>query len=156
MLPNRPARLHPYLHHLGVLDFEGALQDIDDNGSLEERVRRLTAQQAALYERMMPAVLAGRQLNPPPAPLVERSEQRRTMLRRRLESLKDPREVIADPNALYSGAKISDNTLVPGNNAQLGGTRFETWLSQPAAQIPSGQPQPAAATKQKESHRKAS
>ena len=36
------------------------------------------------------------------------------LVRRRLASLKDPREVIADPNALYSGAKISERTLVPG------------------------------------------
>src|SRR6266513_5525043 len=37
------------------------------------------------------------------------------LVRRRLASLKDPREVIADPNARYSGAKISERTLVPGN-----------------------------------------
>src|SRR5438874_9027307 len=30
------------------------------------------------------------------------------LVRRRLASLKDPREVIADPNALYSGAKIRE------------------------------------------------
>jgi uncharacterized protein YbjT (DUF2867 family) len=58
------------------------------------------------------------------------------LVRRRLASLKDPREVIADPNALYSGVKISERTLVPGNNARLGETRFETWLTQPAAQVP--------------------
>jgi uncharacterized protein YbjT (DUF2867 family) len=58
------------------------------------------------------------------------------LVRRRLASIKDPREVIADPNALYSGAKISERTLVPGKNARLGETRFETWLTQPAAQIP--------------------
>src|SRR4029077_3702881 len=58
------------------------------------------------------------------------------LVQRRLASLKDPREVIADPKALYSGAKVSEKTLVPGNNAQLGETRFETWLTQPAAQIP--------------------
>ena len=58
------------------------------------------------------------------------------LVRRRLASLKDPREVVADPNARYSGAKISERTLVPGNKARLGETRFETWLTQPAAQIP--------------------
>jgi uncharacterized protein YbjT (DUF2867 family) len=58
------------------------------------------------------------------------------LVRRRLASLKDPREVIADPNARYSGAKISERTLVPGKNAQLGPTRYETWLTQSAAQMP--------------------
>jgi len=54
------------------------------------------------------------------------------LVRRRLGSLKDPREVIADPNALYSGAKLTERTLLPGNNARLGETRFEAWLTQSA------------------------
>src|SRR6201984_2038318 len=40
------------------------------------------------------------------------------LVRRRLATLKDPREVVADPNALYSGARISDKTLVPEKNAR--------------------------------------
>src|SRR5215469_1492220 len=55
------------------------------------------------------------------------------LVRRRLASLNDPREVIADPKALYYGSKISERTLVPGNNARLGETHFETWLAQSAA-----------------------
>src|SRR6516164_4509045 len=62
------------------------------------------------------------------------------LVRRRLASLKDSREVIADPNASYDGAKVSEKTLVPGDNARLGETSFETWLTQPAAQIPSAHP----------------
>jgi uncharacterized protein YbjT (DUF2867 family) len=54
------------------------------------------------------------------------------LVRRRLISLNDSREVIADPNARYSGAKLDERTLVPGNNARLGETRFETWLTQSA------------------------
>src|SRR5215813_12497875 len=54
------------------------------------------------------------------------------LVRRRLASLKDSREVIADPNARYSGAKLSEKTLVPANNARLGETSFETWLAQSA------------------------
>jgi uncharacterized protein YbjT (DUF2867 family) len=57
------------------------------------------------------------------------------LVRRRLASLKDPREVVADPNALYSGAKLSEKTLLPGKNARLGETRFEIWLTQPASQV---------------------
>src|SRR5262245_22056745 len=64
------------------------------------------------------------------------------LVRRRLAALKDPREVIADPKALYSGAKVSERTLVPGKDARLGETRFETWLAQSAAQIPGARPQP--------------
>ena len=57
------------------------------------------------------------------------------LVRRRLATLKDPREVIADPEALYSGAKVSEKTLIPGNNARVGETRFETWLTQSAATV---------------------
>lgn len=56
------------------------------------------------------------------------------LVRRRLVSLKDPREIVADPNARYGGAKVSEKTLLPGKNARLGETRFDVWLSQPAAQ----------------------
>lgn len=55
------------------------------------------------------------------------------LVRRRLAALKDYREVVADPKALYSGAKIREKTLVPGNNARLGETHFEAWLSRSAA-----------------------
>jgi uncharacterized protein YbjT (DUF2867 family) len=65
------------------------------------------------------------------------------LVRRRLASLKDPREVIADPNATYDGAKVSEKTLLPGNNARLGKIRFETWVNQPAAAIPGAHPEPA-------------
>ncbi len=81
------------------------------------------------------------------------------LVRRRLATLKDPREVIADPTARYSGAKISERTLLPGNNARLGETRFEIWLTQPEAQIPSTHAQPAGVavvSKEKENQKKAS
>jgi uncharacterized protein YbjT (DUF2867 family) len=56
------------------------------------------------------------------------------LVRKRLAALKDPREVIADPEALYAGAKLSLRTLVPDKTARLGETRFETWLTQSAPQ----------------------
>ena len=57
------------------------------------------------------------------------------LVRRRLDSLKDLREVVPDPDARYGGAKVGERTLLPGDNARLGETRFEIWLTQPAAQI---------------------
>jgi uncharacterized protein YbjT (DUF2867 family) len=81
------------------------------------------------------------------------------LVRRRLATLKDPREVIADPKALYSGARISERTLLPGNNARLGETTFEVWLTQSATQIPGAHPEPTAAavaTREKERQKKAS
>ena len=57
------------------------------------------------------------------------------LVRQRLAALKDSREVIADPAALYAGAKLSERTLLPGNNARLGQTRFATWLIQSAGKV---------------------
>src|SRR5262249_7787560 len=51
------------------------------------------------------------------------------LIRQRLKSLNDPREVVADPQARYFGAELSERSIVPGDNAQLGATRFEDWLS---------------------------
>ena len=56
------------------------------------------------------------------------------LVQRRLAQLRDPRKVVSDPNARYSGAKITEKTLVPGSNARLGETRYESWLTQAAAQ----------------------
>lgn len=57
------------------------------------------------------------------------------LVRRGLAARNDPREVIADPQARYSGAVLSERTLVPDAGARLGETRFETWLSQPVSQV---------------------
>jgi uncharacterized protein YbjT (DUF2867 family) len=57
------------------------------------------------------------------------------LVRRRLSQLNDSREVITDPKARYSGAKLDERTLTPGKDARLGETRFETWLTQPAAKM---------------------
>jgi uncharacterized protein YbjT (DUF2867 family) len=59
------------------------------------------------------------------------------LVRQRLATLKDPREVIADPEARYAGAKLSLRTLLPDKTARLGETRFATWLAQSAPPIPS-------------------
>ncbi len=59
------------------------------------------------------------------------------LVRRRLASLDDPREVVADPQARYSGAALGERTLVPDKDARLGPTRFETWLTEAAAKAAS-------------------
>jgi uncharacterized protein YbjT (DUF2867 family) len=51
------------------------------------------------------------------------------LVRQDLSARNDPREVVADPHARYYGAELSERTLVPGDDARLGETRFEDWLS---------------------------
>jgi len=58
------------------------------------------------------------------------------LARRDLAARKDPREVIADPQARYYGIQVSERTLVPNDDARLGETRFEDWLKQSTKQVP--------------------
>jgi uncharacterized protein YbjT (DUF2867 family) len=67
------------------------------------------------------------------------------LIRLGLSARKDPREVIADPHARYFGTELSERSLVPGDDALLGETRFDDWLSRSAQQIPAGNSKPATA-----------
>jgi uncharacterized protein YbjT (DUF2867 family) len=58
------------------------------------------------------------------------------LIRRDLSARKDPREVISDPHARYFGIAVSERTLVPNDDARLGETRFEDWLSHAIKQAP--------------------
>jgi uncharacterized protein YbjT (DUF2867 family) len=50
-------------------------------------------------------------------------------VRQRLRAAGDQRVVVADPHALYFGARLSERALLPGDGAQVGPTRFDHWLS---------------------------
>ena len=54
-------------------------------------------------------------------------------VRERLRSVGDQRVVIADPQARYFGARLSERALLPGDGAQLGPTQFADWLRHQAA-----------------------
>jgi uncharacterized protein YbjT (DUF2867 family) len=51
------------------------------------------------------------------------------LVRRALAAQGDPRTVVADPGALYFGARLDERTLVPDPDATLASTRFEDWLN---------------------------
>jgi uncharacterized protein YbjT (DUF2867 family) len=46
-----------------------------------------------------------------------------------LTATQDPREVVTDVHARYFGVELNDQSLTPGNNARIGPTGFEDWLS---------------------------
>ena len=47
----------------------------------------------------------------------------------------DARTVITDPQALYYGIAVNDQSLTPSDNPRLGSTRFEDWLSHNAEPV---------------------
>jgi uncharacterized protein YbjT (DUF2867 family) len=51
-----------------------------------------------------------------------------------LAARNDPREVVIDPNGRYFGSELSERTLIPDDNAWLGKTNFQDWLSHSPAQ----------------------
>jgi hypothetical protein len=70
-------------------------------------------------------------------------ELARRFLAARPDPPQNPREVISDPQGHYYGIPVSERALVPDSNAQLGETRFESWLAQLAPPVGSVPPQPA-------------
>jgi uncharacterized protein YbjT (DUF2867 family)/nitrite reductase/ring-hydroxylating ferredoxin subunit len=58
------------------------------------------------------------------------------LIQRVLGARSDPREVIADLHARYFGAEVGERSLVAGDDAQLGGIRFDEWLRGTAAPTP--------------------
>ena len=65
------------------------------------------------------------------------------LVQRHLADIQDPREVVADPEARYSGARLDEKTLVPGNAARLGKTTYEEWFAQSAKPVTSAKSQSA-------------
>jgi uncharacterized protein YbjT (DUF2867 family) len=57
------------------------------------------------------------------------------VIRRRLQTRNDPRQVIADAHAAYFGAVPGEESLVPLNGAQLGQVHFEDWLAKTSAAV---------------------
>ena len=50
------------------------------------------------------------------------------LVRQFLKATGDARTVITDPQALYYGITVNDQSLTPGDNPRLGTIRFESWL----------------------------
>jgi uncharacterized protein YbjT (DUF2867 family) len=54
------------------------------------------------------------------------------LIRKGLRFRGDPREVVADPEARYFGARLEERTLLPSADARTLDPRFEDWLVQTA------------------------
>jgi len=67
------------------------------------------------------------------------------LIQRVLGAHNDSREVIADPHARYFGTELNERSLLPGDEAELGETRFDDWLGRTAQLIPNSNAQPAVA-----------
>jgi uncharacterized protein YbjT (DUF2867 family) len=79
------------------------------------------------------AALADIALGPPANSTIEVAGPQKLRLdqlvRLVLGTRNDPRRVTVDFFARYFGAEINDRSLVPGSNARIAATRFDTWLT---------------------------
>jgi uncharacterized protein YbjT (DUF2867 family) len=46
-----------------------------------------------------------------------------------LKAIKDPRRVISEIDAKYFGVELTDNMLIPNENARIGSISFKSWLN---------------------------
>lgn len=53
-----------------------------------------------------------------------------------LDFKQDPRKIVADANTPYFGARLDDDTLIPGTHARLGSITVDGWLKTQAASLP--------------------
>ncbi|AZQ32770.1 SDR family oxidoreductase [Streptomyces cyaneochromogenes] len=51
------------------------------------------------------------------------------LIRKALAAKNDPRAVVTDPHAPYSGAELQENTLLPGPDAQIAETKLSDWFA---------------------------
>lgn len=107
---------------------EGIINAGDDHGTI--RLSPALIQPIAAND--VSAVLADLAAGAPLNDIVEVGGPDRFPLdelaRKVLAERKDKREVIADVHARYFGSKLHDHSLVTGENALIGATRFQNWL----------------------------
>jgi uncharacterized protein YbjT (DUF2867 family) len=120
----------PYsiVHATQFFEFVDGIADLATSGN-EVRLAHVLFQPMAAED--VAGAVADVAVGPPVNGVVETAgpEQFRLddLVRTTLRERDDPRHVISDPHAPYSGAELHERTLVPAAGARLGETRFDDW-----------------------------
>lgn len=126
----------PYtiLRSTQFMEFGGRIADEASDGNLV-RVPAAALIQPILSDDVV-SVLADVALGPPANGTVEVGGPERfrfdKFIALALSAKHDERKVIADSNARYFGTQLTEESLIPGRNARIGQTRFESWCSRPS------------------------
>src|SRR5262245_7000022 len=120
------------------------LRGIADSGTADNRVRLPNASFQPIAADDVATAVAAAAVGAPANDTIEIAGPERLpmseLVARYLKDIKDPREVVGDPQAGYFGSPIDDRTLVPGEKARLGKLRLEDWLDQSRARSRRGRP----------------
>jgi uncharacterized protein YbjT (DUF2867 family) len=120
----------PYsiVHATQFFEFVAQLADISTSGNMVRLAHVLIQPMAA---QDVASAVADVTLGPPLDGIIEVAGPQQyhldELIRNTLRDQHDPREVITDPHAPYSGAELQERTLVPATGARLAETRFEEW-----------------------------
>jgi uncharacterized protein YbjT (DUF2867 family) len=111
------------------LEFLGAIAASGADGN---RVRIAPGLFQPIAADDVAAIVADVALEPPRNGIVEIAGPERApfneIVARYLKAVGDPREVVADSNALYFGGRIEEKSLVPLGEARLGCIGFDEWF----------------------------
>ena len=127
------ASLVPYtiVHSTQFFEFMGSIAKSAEKG---KAIHLSPALMQPIASDDVAAALADIALSAPLGGTVEIAGPERVrmtaIVQRYLQHIGDPRTVVADPEALYFGVEVDDDSLVPAEGARTGAIRFETWLAQ--------------------------
>jgi uncharacterized protein YbjT (DUF2867 family) len=111
------------------LEFLGRIADSSANGNM---VRLSPGLFQPIAADDVAAIVADVALAAPRSGIVEIAGPERAPLNeiiaRYLKAVGDPREVVSDPEAPYSGGRVEERSLVPLGEARLGRIGFDEWL----------------------------
>ncbi|WTW99227.1 SDR family oxidoreductase [Streptomycetaceae bacterium NBC_01309] len=123
-------RPYSILHATQFFEFMKGIADLATEG---ETVRLSSAKIQPIYSDDVAAATVRTALGTPLNGIAEvagpEAFQLDELIRDRLAAQGDPRTVVTDPHAPYSGAELQDTTLLPGADALIAETRFADWVA---------------------------
>ncbi|MFD7408113.1 SDR family oxidoreductase [Streptomyces sp. NPDC059866] len=123
----------PYsiVHATQFFEFVRGIADISTEG---DTVRLSSAKIQPIYSDDVAAAVGRTAVGAPVNGVVEVAGpdvfQLDELIREALAAKNDPRTVVTDPHAPYSGAQLQETTLLPGPDAHIAETKFADWLAQ--------------------------
>ncbi|MER5936579.1 MULTISPECIES: SDR family oxidoreductase [unclassified Streptomyces] len=122
----------PYsiVHATQFFEFIKGIADISTDG---DTVRLPAAKFQPMYSDDVAAAVGRTAVGTPVNGVVENAGpdvfQLDELIRKTLAAENDPRTVVTDPHAPYSGAELQETTLLPGPDAQIAPTKLSDWLA---------------------------
>lgn len=118
------------LHSTQFFEFAAA---IANSGTVGQEVHMSTGAVQPIASDEVVKELAGIVTGPPLNTTVEVAGPVRMpmyeFIRYFLNATEDPRQLVADKRALYFGAELNDDSLVPGKSPRLGQIKYEDWFN---------------------------